>query len=197
MPGICIICNHLLEYFQDLMFLNKYFNRLLQCPKCKSVFSKFPYWLSEINYEVLPTSDTLISLINKIIKLYNKENISIYNMEINIPKIDESNIIINQKYDILICSNIIEKIYEYYIYKLILEMMNNSRILIIETLMVENNVINLINPEIGENVSFLTSQSYKKIIINDNNRKKIKIIDIKKRYIIIYDNDINIDFNIN
>ena len=36
MPGICIICNHLLEYFQDLMFLNKYFNRLLQCPKCKS-----------------------------------------------------------------------------------------------------------------------------------------------------------------
>ena len=197
MPGICIICNHLLEYFQDLMFLNKYFNRLLQCPKCKSVFSKFPYWLSEINYKVLPTSDTLISLINKIIILYNKENISIYNMEINIPKIDESNIIINQKYDILICSNIIEKIYEYYIYKLILEMMNNSRILIIETLMVENNVINLINPEIGENVSFLTSQSYKKIIINDNNRKKIKIIDNKKRYIIIYDNDINIDFNIN
>ena len=194
MPGMCIICNHLMEYFQDLLFLNKYFNRLLKCPKCKSIFSKYPYWLSEIKYELSLNSERLESILNKVIKLYNKDTLSIYNIKIDIPKIDENTRFLNKEYDIIICSNIIEKIYEYYIYKFILEMMNNSKILIIETLIVENNVLNLINQDIGENVSFLTSESYKQIIINDNNRKKIKIIDNKRRYIIIYENDINIDF---
>ena len=196
MPGICVICNHLMEYFKDLMFFDKYFNRLLKCPKCKSVFSKYPYWLGEINYKLLPNSEKLESILNKVIKLYNKDTPSIYNVNINIPKFDMNTISIDQEYDIIVCANIIEKMYEYYLHKLILEMMNNSRILIIESLIVENNILNLNDRDIGENVSFLTSMSYNQIINNYNNKKKIKIIDNKKRYIIIYDSNINIDFNL-
>ena len=195
MPGICVICNHLLEFFKDLMFFDKYFNRLLKCPKCKSVFSKYPYWISEINYKLLPNSEKLESIINKVKKLCNKDTPSIYNLKIDIPKFDMNTNIIDQEYDIIVCANIIEKMYEYYLYKLILEMMNNSRILIIESLIVENNILNLKDKDIGENISFLTLMSYNQIIKNNNNKKKIKIIDNKKRYIIIYDS--NIDFNLN